>query len=595
MIKYPSQRLDEDAGEHAPLIGGSLRSNLAETYMFQEEGGEGASSGKTSEIARSGFSKLDAITDNLADELRDTLDSDGSGIASSSGKLVGDRNPAAGGDPVELTDIVGTNGDDVLVATAAGVPEGWTRQVFAFDGDDLILRDRTGGYDPAGGLGNVTIDGGDDFDTVSYAAAVNGVTVDMNFGWAQMQSNGAPFGLDYLNNIEGVIGTFHDDSMVGNGDANTFWGLSGDDNISGNGGDDTIYGHDGNDTLNGGSGDDTVDGGDGDDDISGGSNNDLIYAGDGNDDVSAGNGHDIVHDGEGNDDVHGGGGNDLLHVNAGNDTVSGGLGNDSFFVSGFGDNIISGNGGNDTIFFGNSSVDVHLAFGYANRTDGTDQVSGVENVVTGMGWDNVVGTGYDNIIATGDGNDILLGLAGDDFLATGTGNDEAWGHADDDTILGQAGNDELHGNEGDDTLSGGEDDDTLTGGAGDDEMSGGTGADVFVYNMYEQGYDLITDFILGEDTFSFGEGFFAGGPGPIVLSDVLGAWNVGGTDSILVANTAESGWEALAYLEGVNATELSQRIDNGTILNTGTGLEGPGGFQGHQFEPAFDMSHDFIV
>ena len=109
-------------------------------------------------------------------------------------------------------------------------------------GDDLIV-----GGD---GLGNDQYKGGAGSDTVSYTGALSGITVNLLKGFAKSSSNGdsSRIGTDKLSNIENVIGSNHDDTLIGNALANK---------VNGGEGDDLIIGGMGNDLLIGGLGDDT--------------------------------------------------------------------------------------------------------------------------------------------------------------------------------------------------------------------------------------------------------------------------------------------------------------------------------------------------
>lgn len=97
------------------------------------------------------------------------------------------------------------------------------------DGDDLL----------DGGAGDDTIFGGAGIDTVSYTAATAGIEIDLS--WLEEQlTRGA--GVDTLVSIENVIGSFFDDVLAGNADANVLSGGGGNDRFvfAGTGARDTI-------------------------------------------------------------------------------------------------------------------------------------------------------------------------------------------------------------------------------------------------------------------------------------------------------------------------------------------------------------------
>jgi Ca2+-binding RTX toxin-like protein len=90
-----------------------------------------------------------------------------------------------------------------------------------------------------GGLGNDHLDGGQGFDFASYAHAAVGVTVNLSLSGAQ-RSYGSDD--DTLTNIEGVIGSQHDDVLAGNAGDNKLQGLAGSNRLDGAAGNDTaIY------------------------------------------------------------------------------------------------------------------------------------------------------------------------------------------------------------------------------------------------------------------------------------------------------------------------------------------------------------------
>lgn len=136
--------------------------------------------------------------------------------------------------------------------------------------------------------------------------------------------------------------------------------------------------------------------------------------------------------------------NNTLSGGAGDDILDGGAGDD-LLVGGAGSNTIEGGAGNDTVTYeGGSAINIDLSEGTATDADGTDSISGVENVI---------GSGQ---------SDTITGDAGDNIINAGAGAD------------------------------------TITGGGGDDTLTGGSGADVYVVGP-DDGTDTITDFAVGED------------------------------------------------------------------------------------------------
>jgi Ca2+-binding RTX toxin-like protein len=149
----------------------------------------------------------------------------------------------AGGAGSDL--IKGGDGSDVLYGYA---PD----QIFGFSIPGIGTDDGTGHDTLIGGggadflvgsLGDDKINGGADFDTVSYANATAGVSIDLHH--IQQDTGGA--GHDTLVSVENVIGGDGADHLVGNDGVNV---------LTGGGGADTIEGGDGSDVLSGGGGSD---------------------------------------------------------------------------------------------------------------------------------------------------------------------------------------------------------------------------------------------------------------------------------------------------------------------------------------------------
>ncbi|WP_458718113.1 retention module-containing protein [Pseudomonas gregormendelii] len=152
--------------------------------------------------------------------------------------------------------LTGTAGDDVLVAGTGN------NVLNAGDGND-VLTAGTGNNELHGGAGNDLLfsgagndllDGGAGIDTVSYAHATSGVTVDLGLLTAQ-NTGGA--GTDTLTGLENLTGSNFNDSLMGDNNSNIITGGLGNDVLNGGGGDDFLIGGLGNNTLTGGAGADT--------------------------------------------------------------------------------------------------------------------------------------------------------------------------------------------------------------------------------------------------------------------------------------------------------------------------------------------------
>ena len=122
---------------------------------------------------------------------------------------------------------------------------------------------------------------------------------------------------DKLTSIENLIGSDHDDVLIGNAVKNQLDGGEGDDHLYGGAGADTLNGEDGDDHLSGGAGDDT---------LLGGLGNDILVGGAGDDTLLGGDGMDVLIGGDGSDILIGEGGIDLFRLDLdddGTDTVLG--------------------------------------------------------------------------------------------------------------------------------------------------------------------------------------------------------------------------------------------------------------------------------
>lgn len=397
------------------------------------------------------------------------------------------------------------------------------------DGNDNLIR---------GGAGNDALDGGSGTDTADYSAAAADVTVNLGSGTASNDGDG---GSDTLVNFENVAGSTFNDVISGDASANT---------LSGDSGNDSLYGAAGADTLDGGSGTDTADysaaaagvtvdlstgttadDGDGSSDtlfsienVTGSGYVDVLTGSSGANGLSGGAGNDIVAGGAGNDTIDGGADTDTVDysvaaagvtINLASGTASndGDGGSDTISnvenITGSGYNdTISGNSGNNTLVGGSgadtvdynaaaSGVTVNLATGTATG-DGTDTLSGFENV-TGSGYaDTITGDSAANALNGGNGNDVIAGQGGVDAIDGGGGSDTvSYGAAASSVTVnlssGTASND---GDSGSDTLTsienviGSANNDSITGdgsanliegGAGNDSMDGGGGTDTLSY------------------------------------------------------------------------------------------------------------------
>jgi Ca2+-binding RTX toxin-like protein len=465
-------------------------------------------------------------------------------------------------EPVVVTEIVGTEDDDVLEGgatddTITGL--GGDDNLDGLEGEDTV--DGGAGDDVVrGGEGADVLLGGAGEDTLQYVGSTSGVTVDLNADGtgAQAASGGHAEG-DTVSGFENVYGSDFDDVLTGNAEDNVLFGYGGVDVIDGGAGDDVIRGGEGADTLTGGAGEDwlrylgsesgvTVDltldaagfhqasGGDADGDIASGFEN--LYGSDFGDTLT----------GDGDENyIIGFGGDDIIDGGAGNDRINGGAGADTLI----------GGAGIDNLFYEGSDVGVTVDL----SLDGVGQVSAGDasgDIISG--FENVYGTEFgDTLTGNGDRN-FLLGLDGDDTINGGGGNDVVRGGTGADTLVGGAGADLLqyagstagvsinldadaagfqqasggdaegdiisefenvYATNYDDVLVGNGSrnilysyggNDILDGGAGNDALRGGAGEDTFVFSttLGAGNVDSISDFNSADDTIQLDSSVFAG-------------------------------------------------------------------------------------
>lgn len=213
--------------------------------------------------------------------------------------------------------------------------------------DDVIVGD-SGPNSLSGLAGADAIDGGDGRDMIVFRTAPSGIAVDLEAG---VGTAGDAAG-DTYTNIEDVMGSYSDDTILGNAGPNLLQGLSGNDILDGRGGDDVLVG---------GAGADVLACGDGVDQVvyttsPAGVTIDLL-AGTGSGGEAAGDTlqacenirgselGDVLLGDNGPNQILGGAGDDVIDGRGGNDVISPGSGADTIiFAPGFGRDTISGFG-----------------------------------------------------------------------------------------------------------------------------------------------------------------------------------------------------------------------------------------------------------
>jgi Ca2+-binding RTX toxin-like protein len=328
--------------------------------------------------------------------------------------------------------------------------------------------------DGGGGGGDDVLDGGGGVNTVSYASAGAGVSVNLGLMGQAQNTGGA--GTDTLSNFQNIIGSAFGDHLTG--DAN-------------------------NNVIDGGAGDDVLDGG--------GGVNTVSYA-------SAGAGVAVSLRLPGQAQNTGGGGHDTLSNfqnvtgSAFNDTIEGDSGN----------NVLDGGGGTNTVSYAHATAGVNVSLALLGQAQDT----GGDGVDTLSNFSNVIGSAF---------NDTIEGSAGNEVLDGGGGvNTISYAHATSGVSVGlaaqaapvaqyQSGYQQLLNFQ---NIIGSAYNDTLQGDAGNNVLTGGAGADQF---LSSGGADQITDFSLAQqdqiNLYSLHR-FFS-------LADVLAASTQSGSDVVI--------------------------------------------------------------
>jgi Ca2+-binding RTX toxin-like protein len=183
---------------------------------------------------------------------RARYDNSATGVIVDLGAGTGLGGEAQGDVLLSIEDVVGSRKADTLTG------DGQSNYLIGAAGDDTLFGQ--GGDDMLiGGAGADHLDGGAGIDRARYESDKVGVTVDLALGTG---SGGEAQGDTYVS-IEDVAGGAGNDHLIGDGNANRFWGANGNDVLDGGAGDDRLDGDAGDDRLEGGAGADFLMGGTG--------------------------------------------------------------------------------------------------------------------------------------------------------------------------------------------------------------------------------------------------------------------------------------------------------------------------------------------
>ncbi len=244
----------------------------------------------------------------------------------------------------------GNGGNDVLTGGAGD------DQLLGGDGHDGLR----------GGAGADFLDGGDGVDTVYYQDSSAGVTAYLTAGLVigfDAEGFGGDAEGDMYFGIENLVGSYHDDFVLGSAGSNDLIGLGGNDYLDGGTGNDRLLGGDGDDELNGGAGADKLDGGNGIDWIFYSS----AYWGDVGTGVTVNLATGLGSGGNAQGDTYfsienvlGSAYSDIIIGNAANNILNGGGGNDTLVGGGGADTLYAGGGHNILTGDGNGTVSADI-------------------------------------------------------------------------------------------------------------------------------------------------------------------------------------------------------------------------------------------
>jgi Ca2+-binding RTX toxin-like protein len=476
--------------------------------------------------------------------------------------------------------ITGNNGSNILTGGS---------------GDDVFV----------GSGGNDFIDGGGGVNTASYSNLLVFVDINLLDGFAVYDGT-----VDQLTNIQNLIGTSFDDTILGDDNNNILSGGAGNNFIDGGGGVNTISYDDSlfsvNVNLFDGFGvhDDGADqlmnihnivGSNFGDQLVGDMNDNTFYAGQGSNfidgmegnntvsydrstssidvDLSAGF---VIHDMGATDNlmniqnITGSGFNDTIYGSMDNNIINGGLGDDT----------IDGGDGVNTVSYASATSGVTIDLSLINQDTGGagfDTLFNIQNVIGSAYGDTLSGTDLGSVLDGGgtieDNIDIILGnFMGNDILSfdsatSGVTIDLSMEGATQDTIGGgivEIFN--IHnviGSRHDDTLTGDSLSNQITGGLGDDMLSGGfdDNSDTFIYDMSGtvlNGNDTIMDFnFLGvPDALEFHHVLDVTNDSIVDINDVVALTDVvdNGFGGAKVNMYSDSSHDMMYFLGSINLT-----------------------------------------
>jgi Ca2+-binding RTX toxin-like protein len=402
------------------------------------------------------YSIANAAIDANGDPTTDTLEVSGQPIGYIEGDLgAGNNTLQIAADVTQTVEVNARDGNNTFTLGAgdAVIYTGAGENTF-YGGAGTALFVTGSGYNFfTPGAGAITVQGDPDgLNQISYSKSA--VAIEMTSLPGQDVELSTRGGVtDTLSDVQSIVGSSKDDTLVATDQGGTLDGGPGDDVLLGGSGDDYLIGGPGADYLDGGAGEN------GTSYITSRAGVDInlatgfAYGGDATgdilkniEDVEGTIFNDVLVGTPGVNRIDGNRGDDVIDGDGGADYIEGGDGDDTIFAHGDGA-MIDGGTGQNTLTYAlykptgmNVGVSVDLAVGQGGGSDllGTIAANGgfTQQTLPYSTFQTLIGSSGDDTLQGDDNKDVIEGGAGDDILAVGEGAATLMGGAGADTLIG---------------------------------------------------------------------------------------------------------------------------------------------------------------
>ncbi|MCI5097342.1 MAG: hypothetical protein MRY77_13585, partial [Rhodobacteraceae bacterium] len=483
---------DDSLGQRPLFLGGSLQDLLDVNGTFVNDSRDTLVGGPGDD-----FYEVDSPNDVLIEEESEGLDIVYSHLDSFSLATL------------QNFEVLGLVGNPALSKTGTGNAESNILFAMGTDailnggaGDDILAGSTARFSDSLTDIGSDTLNGGDDFDIVTYNLATEGLTANLS---DQSQNTGDAAG-DLFLFVEGLEGTGFNDRLIGDANANLLNGSDGNDSFETRGGRDTVEGGAGTDHLS------FVD-------QQNGVNVNIATG------SAVGGVENVTFSGIEN--VTGTVFVDFITGDSGANRLRG-LGNFDFFIGSGGGDFFDGGTGRDMVSYVNAdsavTVDLGSSRGLAGQAAGDRYVS-IERITGSIHADFIIGGdgaedfrglgGFDTFVGSGGGRERYDGGSGRDTVSYhlsdsgviasllrgfGSAGDAArdlytsienlGGTSFNDVLTGDHDRNNLRGLFGEDVLIGNGGNDRFVGGKSNDTIFGGAGSDFAVFDGNRADYEI---------------------------------------------------------------------------------------------------------